>query len=263
MLCNSVKDLSKINKDDYLFELKQDGCRAMLHLNEKSTSIFNRNKVNITDKYPELKSIIVSLFRCVLDGEIVILKNNSYECDFNAILSRENLSDRFKINLLSKQNPVVFFCFDAVVLNGRDISNFPLIKRKDLIRKYLERYENESFKILPYFNKLEIALDVMKHNNSEGLVLKKKDSKYLFNVRSNNWLKFKKRTEQIIQFDKFEENPDDSITLCSDIHNHRVKCCQLEAKNLIDKFGFVNAEVEGLEITTDNKIRFPILKRLI
>ena len=104
MLCNSLKDLSKINKDDFIYELKQDGVRAMLHLNEKTTSVFNRNKVNITEKYPELKSIIVPSFRSVLDGEIVILKDKTKPQTPDNIRETKKLphkSHTFKIHIKS------------------------------------------------------------------------------------------------------------------------------------------------------------------
>src|SRR3990167_5601250 len=119
MLCNSVKDLSKINQDRYVFEAKKDGCRAFLaYTKSKSIALRNRDNIDITNRYPELQSIRFE-FDVLLDGEIVLEKEG--KCDFSNLMSREHLKDAFKINLMSKRHPVKFYAFDIIFLNDNPI----------------------------------------------------------------------------------------------------------------------------------------------
>lgn len=265
MLCSTIKDLSKIKEKDYIMEIKWDGTRVWLYVEDyKPEQLLNRRGIDVLNRYPELKSLKVSSKRGVLDCELVILKEG--KCDFSALLSREHLKDDFKIKLMSKRFPATLMAFDVLGVGDKVTGNMPLVKRKELLSKITPTNSNKSndyvgVEIVPYYEKLETALKEMQKNEHEGIVLKKKDSLYV-NERSNNWLKFKKRIEKVIRFDNYEDNKDGSITLTNG--HDRVKCNTPE--KAIDELyanKFVDVEVEGLEITEENHIRFPILKRII
>jgi len=260
MLCNAIKDLSNIDESKYIYEIKKDGTRVWLYcLNNKIVRAENRRGTDILYKYPELKCLKISLKAGVLDGELCCK-------DFSTLLSREHLKDSFKIRLSSKKNPITFYAFDILDYNGKILGNLPLMERK----KYLEKLvvsECETFRVLPYLTNLKGILNIMKETEAEGIILKEKDSVYV-NGRSNSWLKFKKRVEEVIKFDGYEENTDNSLTLTNGTYKKeksliRVKCNELNAKTLIDKYKFVNVIVEGLEITKSGKIRMPIVKEVL
>jgi|TARA_R100000501_G_C2628238_1_gene122436 ATP-dependent DNA ligase len=255
MLCNSIKDLSKIDESKYIYEIKKDGTRVWLYcLHNKIVRAENRRGTDILYKYPELKCLKISLNSGVLDGELCCK-------DFSALMSREHLKDQFKINLGSKINPATFYAFDILDFNGKIMGNMPLLERKEYLNK-LHKYTlfTDNFRILQTYYDLDLILKIMKETNAEGIILKEKNSLYV-NERSSSWLKFKKHIERNVSFNSYEENPDNSITLTNGFN--RVKCCDPRAKQLVELNGRVLCEITGLEITEKGHIRMPVLKRII
>jgi ATP-dependent DNA ligase len=257
MLCETIKDLSKIDTKKYVFELKKDGTRIFLYFEKgKIVKALNRRDVDILKNYPELQNLKISSFTGVIDGELCCE-------DFTTLMSREHLNDKFKISLASKSNPATFYAFDILDYNGTITGNMNLLKRKGYLLK-LEKYSNENFRILNWWFDLDLALRIMKEQKAEGLILKKINSLYA-DGRSNSWLKYKKRVEKVIRFDNAEINSDDSLTLYSTRHEHRVKCNldrKIIGKKIIDN-GYIDVEVEGLEIMESGLIRMPVLKRIL
>ena len=252
MLCNSIKDLSKIENDKYIYEPKKDGLRAFLvHTKKNGLKLWNREHKNILENYPEIKNL---KFKddFILDGELCAK-------DFSTLMSRQHLSDKFKIDLLAKKNPVTFWAFDILFLNNEMVMDFELINRKKVLEVFY-RYENPYLKVLPYLTDLNTAKEMYK--NEEGIILKERTSKYEMNTRSDKWLKYKKRVEVLLRFDGYEQNKDNSITLIQKKGKYRVKCNDLTAIEKL-KDGFIECEVEGLELTKNGMVRMPILKRLI
>lgn len=258
MLCTPIKDLSKVSKyqENYIFESKKDGVRCFLaYTKSRGIALRNRDNIDITNRYPELQGIKFG-FDVLLDGEIVLEKNN--KCDFSNLMSREHLKDVFKINLLSKKHPVKFFAFDMLFCNDKSIYGMPLHERKEMMIM-LNPYESPYFEVIPHSNSIDKAKEWLK--TEEGIILKRKDSTYQFNTRSTDWLKVKNHIDKLVRFYKYEVNTDRSITLTDDFH--RVKCNDLLAKTRIDTYGFVDCEVTGLEFTESNHIRQPIIKRIV
>ena len=262
-LCNSIKDLSKIDTKNYIFEIKIDGTRVMAYLKGgKIVKLINRRNFDILDKFPELKSIKIPLKKDVaFDCELCILKPNSFKCDFSALLSREHNQNELRKSLLMREYPATLMIFDVLVSNGLDTTKLKLIERKEILKSYYI-YLNKNVQIIPYFFDLPLALKVMEYNESEGLILKKIGSIYE-NRRSENWLKFKKRAELVMYANKYENNKDNSITLTDGFHrvkvNHNIDFITAE----IDKGHKITAEIEGLEITKNGHLRMSQFKRII
>tara|TARA_Y100000310_G_scaffold23597_1_gene22669 strand:+ start:1643 stop:2416 length:774 start_codon:yes stop_codon:yes gene_type:complete len=255
MLCKTFdRDLRKIyDKDRYEYSPKKDGTRCWAYFDGKGiTKLINRRNYDILYKYPELKKLNIK--NAVIDGELCCK-------DFATLMSREHSQNTLRIDLMSREYPVIFYGFDILEYNGKDLTKLTLTERKEYLSIFKE-FENENFKILEYTDSLDIAMGWLKDN--EGIVLKDKNSKYEKGVRSHNWLKYKNRIRQKIKFDGYEYNKDGSLTLINGFN--RVKCNKplLEiVKKDIDSKGFANCEVEGLEITANGHIRFPILQRVI
>lgn len=269
MLCKTIKDISTFNNinDKYYFELKQDGTRVNAYIeNNKITKLLNRKNVDILDNFQELKELNFSSHTGlnILDSELVVLRNNSkteYKCDFSALLSKEHTQDKFKMKFLPKST---LMPFDILTMKGKTTKYIPLIQRKELLKSF-SIYENNYFRLIPYFESVEVALKVMEYNDSEGLILKEKDSLYEYGIRSHKWLKFKKHIEKVVRFEQFENNTDNSITLFSRKHRQRVKCNNPNEviKEIDNNGGFVDVEITGLEIMESGLVRMPILKRVM
>jgi len=63
-------------------------------------------------------------------------------------VEREHVDNKFRIELLSKVKPATYIIFDILFLNGKELTNFPLLERKKILEKAIE--ENERIKIAEY-----------------------------------------------------------------------------------------------------------------
>lgn len=175
-----------LNNNNYIYEIKFDGIRALIYVIDNNIKIFTRNGKNITNLFPELKIITSSVKKnSILDGEIVCLTNN--KPDFFKVQERIHLKNKDKIEISSKNNPALFICFD-ILYYDKDITNEPLYKRKDVLSKI-----NESDYLLKskVFEDGEKLFKSIKRLDLEGIVCKDKFSTYQVNTRSNSWIKVK------------------------------------------------------------------------
>lgn len=206
--------LSEVSKpfdsNEYLFEMKYDGIRAIVFVNKRELYIYTRNKKNITNLFPDLQSIKTLVKNnTIFDGEIIILEDN--KPSFSNIQKRLHLKNKEKIKKEANENPVVFVCFDILYQN-KDITNIPLSKRKIILEKYKE---NDSFIKTKYIENSGIKLfNAIKKLKLEGIVAKKKDSIYEINKRTSSWIKIKNLKEKNFFIGGYiEKNNNSTITL--------------------------------------------------
>lgn len=176
------------NDPDWIYELKFDGVRCIAYL-DKDTELRNKRNLRLLPKFPELKDIYKNAKgRCILDGELIILKNGTP--DFFEIQKRTLTSNRFKIQISSDQYPASFVAFDILYLGDKELTHLPLTERKAILSDTV--IESPKLAISRYIPENGIELfDIAKARNLEGVVAKKKDSKYYFGKRTKKWIKFK------------------------------------------------------------------------
>ncbi len=172
---------------DYIFEMKFDGIRAIIFISKEKLIIKTRNGHDITNLYPELQKIKEIIHKDVIvDGEIVTFDQGFPS--FRKLEKRNHLKDSNKIKIQSLKNPVIFMCFD-ILYDEKDITNLPLTERKKRLDLLLE---NDVFVKVTYIEKEGITLfNTIKKMQLEGIVAKKKDSKYEPDIRTENWIKIK------------------------------------------------------------------------
>jgi len=172
---------------NYIYEIKFDGNRALIFTDGKSITIKSRNGNDLTNTFPELKDIkkLVNK-KIIFDGEIILL-DNGYP-SFTKLQKRARLKDQNKIKYESINNKVIYIVFD-ILYENKDLSNYPLIERKEILNKYKD---TDIFIKSKYFYKDGIKLfNVIKKLNLEGIVAKKIDSKYYYDFRTKDWIKIK------------------------------------------------------------------------
>ena len=170
---------------DYLYEIKFDGIRAFIYASKKEFKILSRNGINITNQYPELKNIqkLAHNHKLIFDGEIIATSNGLPS--FQLVQKR---SKQKKVSLEDiKNTPVTFIAFD-LLYDQYDLTKFPLIKRKKLLAKYKDT--DYFVKSKCYENGVSL-FKMIKKIGLEGVVAKKKSSKYFFGKRTNEWIKIK------------------------------------------------------------------------
>lgn len=180
------------SKENWIFEIKFDGtrCIAYIDVENKKVRFLNRRFKFFEYRYPELSQIHsqINAKKVILDGEIVVLKNG--KPDFFLLQEREQIENEQKINLLSKLHPATFVVFDILYLNGENLINYPLYKRKEILEKIID--ESENLILTEYIEKEgEAFFEEVKKIGLEGIVAKKLDSIYQIGKRSKDWRKIK------------------------------------------------------------------------
>ena len=86
------------------------------------------------------------------------------------------MSNPVKIEMTAKKYPACFTAFDILYYEDRQVTNLPLMERKNLLQKAVKS-ENESFAVSRYIEKNGVAFyELAKQNELEGIVAKRKDS---------------------------------------------------------------------------------------
>jgi len=174
---------------DYIYELKLDGERCIAYLNKDMTELRNKRNMKMLAKVPELSNIHKQVkHRCILDGELIVIKDGVP--DFYEIQRRSLMSNTFKIQLASSKLPATFTAFDILYYEDHSVTDLPLMKRKKLLEKVIN--ENERIAISRYIEEKGIQFyQLAKQNDLEGIVAKRKDSKYYLDKKTKDWIKIK------------------------------------------------------------------------
>lgn len=176
---------------DYLYELKLDGERCIAYLDPASGSeLRNKRNLRMLPKVPELSDIHKQVnCRCILDGELAVIKDG--KPDFYEIQRRSLMSNPLKIELASRQNPACFTAFDILYYEDHSVCELPLTERKELLLKGV-REETARFAVSRVIENNGIAFyELAKSQELEGIVAKRKDSRYYFDKRTKDWIKCK------------------------------------------------------------------------
>jgi bifunctional non-homologous end joining protein LigD len=198
---------------DHIYELKLDGLRCIAYLDNDSTELRNKRDIKILTKVPELSNIHKQVKkRCILDGELIVVKDG--KPDFFEIQRRSIMSNTFKIKLASSKLPASFTAFDILYYDDHAVMDLPLMKRKELLQKNI--VENQQISISRYIEERGVEFyQLAKDNQLEGIVAKRKDSKYYLDKRTKDWIKIKylKDDDFIVCGYIFKENNVISIVL--------------------------------------------------
>lgn len=187
MLLNEVKE--PFDDDDYIYELKLDGIRCVAYIEPKSVTLQNKRFKDLTDIYPELSDISKCVKkRVILDGELVVLTDG--KPDFYALQKRSLMGDKFRIALAAKKNPVQFVAYDILYYDGKDLTDYPLMERKEYLSKAVTERHNLS--VSRWIERNGVTFfELAKKENLEGIVAKKKDGLYHIGKRTSEWIKIK------------------------------------------------------------------------
>ncbi len=180
---------------DWLFEVKWDGIRGLVHIEKQAVSIYTRNNNRCERQYPELQVLphYVEAQQAILDGEIVVLDERGAS-HFELIQPRIHLKDANAVAKMAEKKPVHLYVFDLLYLDGFDLRRSPLIERKRLLAKIVKPFP--LMRVSEHFeNSGEELLEAARQSGLEGLIAKLGTSVYE-SRRSHNWLKVKLTFEQ-------------------------------------------------------------------
>lgn len=171
-----------IDEPSWIYEMKYDGYRLISKIHEGTVEMISRNGNSFNAAYKALEKELLQIRESViLDGEIVV-ENEKGLSDFQLL---QNYRTTQKGNLK-------YFVFDLLYLNGHLITDFPLVKRKELLDAFFKMYDFKNIHNAPYQTGNGKALfEKVSQLGYEGIIAKSPDSEYLPGKRTDTWLKVK------------------------------------------------------------------------
>ncbi len=179
------------DSDNHFFELKWDGLRALLFLQDGKLELQNRSLRDVTASYPEIQTVTkkIKAKKAIIDGEVVVLSKKGTP-DFGKLQNRFGIEDPKRVETARRANPVTYVAFDLLHLNGKDIVKNQLEIRKSILHDLIEEGPHLLYGDHIKRNGLQYYSEALKLG-FEGVIAKEKHSPYLIGVRSSFWTKSK------------------------------------------------------------------------
>lgn len=184
--------------EDWLYEVKYDGFRALIYITETETKLISRNQHLLNRQFPEIVDFFqllskqIKIVPCIIDGELCVLETN-IKARFDLIQKRGRLKNIDKIKNAAKSSPVTFMAFDILMTCGDLQTKKTLHKRKKILEELFSRVNSDQkiFLQVAAYNNGENLWNIVKNAHGEGIVAKHKDSFWQEGTRSKQWLKIK------------------------------------------------------------------------
>jgi bifunctional non-homologous end joining protein LigD len=188
MLCTLVAE--PFDDPGWLFEPKFDGLRLIVRFDGRQLSLMSRNGKEQAIAFPDLADALRAALRkpCMVDGEAVCFDERGHT-SFRVLQQRFHLTNLAEIEARMKTFPASIFVFDILDLEGKRLTELPLVERKPILRKavrwndrvlWTEGHPGEG---IAYFKKACRA-------GEEGIIGKRLESRYV-SGRSRDWVKIK------------------------------------------------------------------------
>ncbi|HET9722293.1 MAG TPA: non-homologous end-joining DNA ligase, partial [Actinomycetota bacterium] len=177
--------------DRWWFEPKFDGIRSMTYMATDATRLVTRRGRDVSGQYPELHMVheLVNQVNAVIDAEIVAFDDDGRN-SFEALQQRMNLLNEREIKRAAQKVPVAMVAFDLLWLDGNDVTGLSLQERRDLLVSVVE--EDERLQLITHVESSGTAFaQTATSLELEGVVAKRKGSRYLPGRRSPDWRKIK------------------------------------------------------------------------
>lgn len=173
------------DEENWTFEIKWDGFRALAYLENGEVEIRSRNNKTFNEKfYPVYNALKDLKINAVVDGEILVLNEQGHP-DFSALQTWRSEAD----------GQLAFYVFDVLWMEGFDLMNVPLHERRSLIKEIVP--ENGMIRNSENFDATgSDFFKLVDQMGLEGIIAKKTDSIYIPDKRSKDWLKIKTQKYQ-------------------------------------------------------------------
>ena len=163
------------NDPDFIFELKVDGFRGLAYIDDRVCALVSRRR-NPYKSFKELQDSLgkLKVRNAIIDGEIACVDEQGRSI-FNELLFRRGLP--------------IFYAFDILYLNDRDLRQLPLIERKEKLRSVIEKSALPDVLCGKFVEDRGVDLyNEVVRRNLEGVVAKRKTGTYSV---VSSWLKIK------------------------------------------------------------------------
>lgn len=192
MLAGTKKE--PFDNDEWTFEVKWDGYRALAFMGE-DVHLWSRKGQSLDNRfYPIYNALKATNIRAVLDGEVVCVDEKGMP-DFGRLQTWETERD----------GRLVYYVFDILWWDGRDLCDAPLEDRQALLKEVLPQSREIAlgFQLGSSGTALFEAVERM---GLEGIMAKRKQSPYRPGTRSKDWLKIKTNQRERLAIIGYAQN---------------------------------------------------------
>lgn len=282
------------DSDEHLFELKWDGVRCLSYVEGGALRMHGRRRRDLATRYPDLAFLAELPDGTVLDGELVVLRDDGRP-DFRAILSRENASAA-RAPSASRKHPAVYVAFDLLYERGRSLLAEPLRLRRERLQALVAEVAQPRLMLSDGVVGAGLQLfDAAREQELEGIVAKRLDAPYQPGERGDAWQKIKPVKSihcLVLGYEPDAERRDDfkSLIVATDIDGELVcvgkvgsgigESARAELRELLSQrpaeAPLIDAGIQGewvqpgiyctvsyLERTASGNLRAPVFKGLV
>ncbi|HLX20165.1 MAG TPA: DNA ligase D [Gaiellaceae bacterium] len=171
--------------DDWSFEVKWDGYRALGYVRHGNAKLVSRNGNDLTERFAGVARALEHAAHspnCVVDGEVCALDDQGRP---SFSLMQQGRPD----------TPIVYEVFDVLELDGRTVVDQPLTQRRKLLDGLLDP-RDKTVRISAPFEDGDALFAAAQEQHLEGVMAKRDSSRYAEGRRTRDWLKIKTHGEQ-------------------------------------------------------------------
>ncbi|MGY5877219.1 MAG: ATP-dependent DNA ligase, partial [Candidatus Thorarchaeota archaeon] len=208
-LSDAVEILEKTEKR-VLVEYKYDGERVQIHKDGERVILFSRSQEKITGQYPDVVEYVcnnVKAKSCIMEGECVAVDPTTGKMrPFQELMRRRRKTD---IKETMKEVPVVIILFDIIYLDGKDVSDLPMLERRQLLEKTIKKSDQVRLTVAEETTDPErldqIFVEAL-DSGHEGIIAKAVHDRSGYQAGSRSWLWIKLKAS-------YKEGMSDSVDL--------------------------------------------------
>jgi bifunctional non-homologous end joining protein LigD len=165
---------------EWVYEIKLDGYRAVAVNSKGKLNLYSRRRKSFHGQYPYIIDALSDLpENAVVDGEVVALDDEGRP-NFNLLQHSRSQASRIR-----------YFIFDLLIYQNRDLTQLPFIERRRIMSSVL-KFRSPRIRLAQHF---ETSADEMvraaRQQQLEGVIAKRKDSRYESGKRSGSWTKYR------------------------------------------------------------------------
>lgn len=184
--------------NEWLYEVKFDGFRCVLHWEKDNIKLMSGNNKELTDTFPEIivycqenQTHLKSYLPLKLDGELVIL-NNAFQANFALLQKRGRMKSKDTIQKASDVRPASFMAFDLLHYQGKALQNQSFQQRKNWLNHLFSKTElTTRIRLVSASDDAKHLWQVIYDYKGEGMIAKRKSSKYHAGKTHQDWFKIK------------------------------------------------------------------------
>ena len=174
----------------WLHEVKWDGVRVLVDVRDGVARMTSRNDNDVTAAWPELSVPPLGDRDLLVDGEVIALNERGVP-DFRVLQHRMHLRNPQEVARLVRSVPATLMVFDLLRLDGEDLTDRPLEERRALLEQL--PLADSRWQVPAAYDDGDMLVDATLQQGLEGVVSKRRGSRYRFGVRSDDWRKLAHR----------------------------------------------------------------------